>query len=265
MNRLRTKRFSAFTLIELLVVIAIIAILAGMLLPALAKAKARAQRINCVNNLKNVGLANRIFSTDNGGRFTWTVSTNEGGSSEWLVNAKQAQYVYRHFMAISNELSNPKIINCPSDSATPKKAVAPNFNALAGLANQVDTKGVNVSEVKFNKGVSYFIGLTASEENPQTVLGGDRNITLDTTAKTIELINSKVFATLTLKQADVTGDVSKLKSGYDNSTHTGAGNLLLGDGSVQQVTSGRLKEALRDAFNSAGNIEIIAPNNDGVQ
>jgi len=274
------KQKKAFTLIELLVVIAIIAILAAMLLPALAAAKRKAQKISCVNNLKQVGLAFRIWEGDNSDRYPMAASTASGGAQEYLGHnsgtatpTPPLKYdAGMAFMVMSNELSTPKILYCPSDNIhTTGTGYATNFayGDLLGIGAQ--TPGNLLTANEGTTKISYFINGDASEANPQDIMTGDGNIgntsatannapaafRFGASATTETITTAGTATTLAIVPAAFNGN--PWWAWTANDMHQKSGNLGMADGSVQQASISGLHTLLNNSTNSGNEVINFNP------
>src|SRR6185369_12338618 len=127
-------------------------ILAALLLPALDRAKAQAQRIQCVSQLRQTGLAFHSFAHDHNSKFPMAVPVLAGGSMEFVQQALRAggefSLAFRAFQSISNDLVTPKLLNCPTDT----RQAAANFQMLK------------------NENLSYFVALNADISQPTSIL-----------------------------------------------------------------------------------------------
>src|ERR1700710_784913 len=107
-------RPSGLTLLEVLMVIAGVMIIMAVVLPALVPSHqmSRSLRIQCLNNLKQTGLAYRVWEGDNGDKFPMVTSETNGGTMEFTTGANE----WRHFQIMSNELSTPRVLWCPTET-----------------------------------------------------------------------------------------------------------------------------------------------------
>jgi competence protein ComGC len=195
----------AFTLIELLVIVLIAGLIAVFLSPGLVRAR-RQPGVTCSNNLKQVGLAVRVWNLDSSD-FAMKTSTNYGGTRE-LIGTGQ---VFIHFRVMSNELSTPKVLVCPRDKT---KTLAKDF-----------TSGFS------DKNVSYFVSTDAAETYPNVFLSGDRNLAFQG-----QPIKPGLFV-LTSNNASLT---------WTKAIHHSCGNVCLADGSVQPYVSKQLATAVQN-------------------
>jgi competence protein ComGC len=211
--RFSHQRNQALTRTEAIVVIATLAVLFALLLPALVTVGHDGrQRISCVNDLKQVGIAFRLWEGDHNGKYPMAVSVTNGGALELIAMGNVAVC----FQVMSNEVNTPKILLCPADT---HRVWTANFSTLN------------------NSNISYFVNPDAVEAYPQMVLDGDDNLTVGGVRVRPGILNLWTNATMgwTKERHHGGGNIGLADGSVQQITSDGLNSLVAGGGTNRLV------------------------------
>ncbi len=234
-------------MIEVLVIVVVVAGMAAILLPMLAGLRQRKSRIDCATALKMVGTGFRLFATDNDGIFPLGILSNPtnglntahlGGWSQDPTN------LWKLFQLAENDLSGPRILVCPND---PARSPAGDF---------FPAWGTNYSSGSFahpsnrNLALSYFLGLNSELSLPTMILAGDRN--LDRDPNRTDQNPGRNYLKGEQRLGSTQAEVKDLR--WNDDIHQRFGNVAFMDGSVQQLTRAKLRDALMNSGDKTNRI-----------
>ena len=209
-------------MIELLVVIAIIAILAALLLPALARAKAKAQAINCISNNRQISLSFIMWGDDNNdGKYPWSDGPGKIGPDPLRTN----------WFTLQPYLKNPRVLTCPSDK---KRSPLQDWAQLSVVWD-------------FRTNLSYMFCVDALPTRPQAILIGDNYLSTDYPAnKTLALPDNPSAGSCHSFNRSLL-----IRRGWLSGTrHQDQGILSCCDGSASSTKSPKLQDYMRIMFDS---------------
>ena len=214
----------AFTAMELLIVLGVSLILLALFLPSLNRPQRKVHPQQCITNLKQIGLAHRMWANDHNDKYPMAVSVTNGGSMEMAITGNVTQT----FLAMSNELCTPVVLICPQDT---NHQIAKNLTAT------------NIWSSLSNQNISYFVGVDADESDPQRVLSGDSNFKISgvpVKSGLLEIYTNTPIA-------------------WSTDRHKFTGYVGLADGSVQSVTSSNLSSFLHQSEFATNRTHLAIP------